>query len=262
VGTRLTLLEVGTRPNRAWTTGDESPQRLDHRGSEAPPSSRSQAPDSTGRHTLWGAFVTGAVRRFPAGPLVPPGSRDRRSRSVPPGILRPIMQVPVVTRSRIAGLEPGGRSTPHASPTAADRTASRFSLSLEHDSVPVGSRSRPARVPESASGRVTSVACAFTENSARARNACEGESRSRARFEAGEDRGAVAVADAVRFLALRLVAVAVAGAVAVQSWSRWRVRWLCSRGRGGGGSLRCCRGRLVGALAIVALLVLSRSVVW
>jgi ribosomal protein S18 len=41
----------------------EGPRLLDHRGSEVPPSSRSQAPDSTGRDTLSRTFVTSALRR-------------------------------------------------------------------------------------------------------------------------------------------------------------------------------------------------------
>jgi hypothetical protein len=142
--------------------------------------------------------------------------------------LRPIVQSLVVTRLRVEGSEPGRRSTPHSSPTAGDRTANRSSLSLRHDSVPVASSSRPARVPDcQRTGRVTGPACDSARNPARATDAREGAPRAVRRVARGwGGRGAV-------------LSRCCRGAVAVLS--------------------RCCRG----AVAVLsAVLMRSAVTVW
>jgi hypothetical protein len=162
--------------------------------------------------------------------------------------------------------EPGVARTPHTSPTAGDSACDSVLALLGHDSVPVATSSLPRWVPGCRrTGRVTGVALAFTEIPARAtptrarerdgrcgesREAGEGEVRCCLRCCLRCGRGAVPRATTRggcgRCAVVVAVAVAVYGAVVVAL----RLRSLCSRGRGGGRSLRCCCGRT--AVAVVA----------
>jgi hypothetical protein len=105
-------------------------------------------------------------------------------------------------------LDPGRRSRPHASPTAGDRTASRSSLSLGHDSVPVASSPRPVGSGLSTCGRVTSVTFAFIQTGARDSDVREGGSRAVLRATRGwGGRGAVLLRCGLLVAALAPVAV-------------------------------------------------------
>jgi hypothetical protein len=109
----------------------------------------------------------------------------------------------------LAGLEPGRRSRPHASPTAGGPTCEQVLTVLGHCSVSVASRPRPVGVRVCGrTGRVTSVTFAFIQTSARDSDVREGGSRAVLRATRGwGGRGAVLLRCGLLVDALAPVAV-------------------------------------------------------
>ncbi len=122
---------------------------------------------SVGRASKLALPPCGASRR--RGPVETPAPFS------PTRTLRPITSSLVVTRQIVADSESGSFVLHHTSPTAERPTCEQV-LAVARTLLGVGRQQIASRrIPGCRQEcRVTSVACAFIENSARARNACEG----------------------------------------------------------------------------------------